>query len=302
MIMEQNHISFHDQISRNKMKSVFLMFFVAVVLVVLGYVISFAFSPDYFFTIMILSIIISILYIWFGYYNSASIAIASVGAKPAQREQYRQYWNSVEGLCLASGMPMPRLYVMPGKQINAFASGRNPKNSVICVTEGALEQLNKQELEGVLGHELSHIASYDIRFMTLTAVLVGMIAIISEIFLRSMWFGSRSGGNDNDNKAGAIFLVIGLILAILAPIVVQLVQLAISRKREFAADASSVKFTRYPRGLISALKKIKGDSESKNLKVSKAVAPLFISSPFRMSNLLATHPPLEARIKILERM
>ncbi|MCX6749103.1 MAG: M48 family metallopeptidase [Candidatus Pacearchaeota archaeon] len=294
-----DRISFYDQISSNKRKSIFLMIVVAVVLVVLGYAISFAFSPDYFFTIMILAIIISIVYVWFGYYNSASIAIASVGAKLASRDEYRQYWNSVEGLCLASGMPMPKLYVMPGKQINAFASGRNPQNSVICVTEGALEQLNKQELEGVLGHELSHIASFDIRFMTLTAVLVGMIAIISEIFLRSMWF-KGGGGNDRESRGNAIFMIIGLVLAILAPIVVQLVQLAISRKREYAADASSVKFTRYPKGLISALRKIKNDSS--NLKVSKAVAPLFIASPFKLSNLLATHPPLESRIKILEKM
>ncbi len=298
--MEETHISFYEQISRNKVKSVFLMIFVVIALIALGYVIGIIFSLDYF-LIMGIAAIISIFYVWIGYYNSASIALASVGAKPASREQYRQYWNSVEGLCLASGMPMPKLYIMPGKQINAFASGRNPKNSVICVTEGALEQLNKQELEGILGHELSHIASYDIRFMTLTAVLVGMIAIISEIFLRSMWYGGRSsGGNDNNNKSGAILMIIGLVLAILAPIVVQLVQLAISRKREYMADASSVKFTRYPKGLISALKKIKTDSS--NLKVSKAVAPLFISSPFRMSNLLATHPPIDARIKILEKM
>jgi heat shock protein HtpX len=190
---------------------------------------------------------------------------------------------------------MPKLYVMENEQINAFASGRDPEHSVICVTTGCLKRLNKQELEGVIGHELSHIANYDIRFMTLTAVMVGMIAIVSEMFLRSLWFRSN-----DDNKGNAIFLVIGILLAILAPIAVQLVQLAISRKREFAADASSVKFTRYPPGLIHALQKIKGDQP---MKISKAVAPLFMSDPLRKaSSMLATHPPIEERISVLKKM
>jgi heat shock protein HtpX len=163
---------------------------IAVVLVLIGYVISFAFSPGYFFIIMIVSIIISLSYILISYYKSDKIAIASVGAKEASREKYRQYYNSVEGLTLASGLPMPRLYLMESPSINAFASGRNPKNAVICVTTGALEKLDKRELEGVLSHELSHVANYDIRYMTLATVMVGMIAIISEIFLRSLWFSS----------------------------------------------------------------------------------------------------------------
>ena len=292
-----DRISFHDQISRNKRKSIFLIFLVFVVLIALGYTISFAVSPDYFFFIMIASIVISISYILISYYSSDKIALASVGAKVANPSQFRQYYNSVEGLTLASGMPMPKLYIMPGKQINAFATGRNPAKSVICVTEGCLEKLNKQELEGVLAHELSHIANYDIRFMTLTAVLVGMVAIISQIFLRSLWFRS---GNRNDKGKG-IFILIGVLLAILAPIVVQLVQLAISRKREYSADATAVKFTRYPPGLTSALKKIKNDSSE--LKVNKVVAPLFISSPFKnLKNLSSTHPPIEDRIRVLERM
>jgi heat shock protein HtpX len=196
-------------------------------------------------------------------------------------------------------MPKPGLYIMEDKNINAFASGRDPKHAVICVTTGALEKLDKQELEGVLSHELSHIANYDIRFMTLTAVLVGMIAIISEIFLRSLWFK----GDRDDNKSNVIFLIIGIILAILAPIVVQLVQLAISRKREYTADASAVKFIRSPTGLIKALRKIKLD-HSPPSKVNKAVAPLFFGDPFKrnLDNLLSTHPPLEKRIAILERM
>lgn len=273
------------------------MSIIFVIIVLFGYVISFAFSPGYFFIIMIISIIISLGYILIGYYKSDKIAIASVKAKEASREKYRQYYNSVEGLTLASGLPMPKLYIMESPGINAFASGRNPKNAVICVTTGALEKLNKQELEGVLSHELSHIANFDIRYMTLATVMVGMIAIISEIFLRSLWF--KSGG-DNDNKGSIIFIIIGIALAILAPIIVQLVQLAISRKREYAADASAVQFTRTPSGLIGALKKIKSENTIPEKKVTKAIAPLFFANPLK--NITSTHPPIDDRIKTLEKM
>jgi heat shock protein HtpX len=301
MAKETERINFQDQISRNKLKSFLLIFIIIVVFILIGFVISFAFSPGDFFVIMAFASIIAIIYVLIGYYASDKIAIASVNAKPASQQEYRQYYNSVEGLTLASGMPMPKLYIMENSQINAFATGRTPENSVICVTTGALEKLNKQELEGVLAHELSHIANYDIRFMTLVAVLVGMIAIFSELFLRSLWF---KGDSEKEGKGNAILMLIGILLAILAPIVVQLVQFAISRKREFAADASGVKFTRYPPGLIGALKKIQREQvpESSAKKIPKAVAPLFISNPFRLSNLLSTHPPLEQRIKILERM
>jgi|TARA_B100001964_G_C14259902_1_gene614765 heat shock protein HtpX len=287
-------VDFHDQISNNKWKSFFLMAIIFIVFVLLGYVISFAFEPGFFFIIMIISIIFSLSYLLISYYNSDKIAIASVGAKKATREKYKQYYNIVEGLTIASGMPMPKLYVMNSPQINAFASGRDPNNAVICVTTGALEKLEKRELEGVLSHELSHVANYDIRYMTLVTVMVGMIAIISQIFLRSLWF--RSG----DSKNNGIFIVIGIIMAILAPIIVQLVQLAISRKREFAADASAVKFTRYPGGLIKALRKIQIDHFPEEKKVNKAVAPLFFSNPFRGWG--STHPPLNKRIEVLEKM
>ncbi|MFH1787580.1 MAG: M48 family metallopeptidase [archaeon] len=294
MIDEHKKIDFRDQISKNKWKSFFLMGVIFVIFVVFGYVISLAFDPGFFFVIMIVSIIISISYLLISYYNSDKIAIASVRAKKASRSDYKDYHSLVEGLTIASGLPMPKLYVMPSNQINAFASGRDPEHAVVCVTEGALEKLDRREIEGVLSHELSHIGNYDIRYMTLVAVMVGMIAIVSEIFLRSLWFR-----NSNDNK-GAIFIVIGIVLAILAPIVVYLVQMAISRKREFAADASAVKFTRNPQGLIGALKKIKNDSVESEKKVSKAVAPLFFANPFK--GLGSTHPPLDKRIEILERM
>jgi len=288
-------IDFRDQISRNKWKSIFLMFIIFIVIVLLGYVISLAFEPGYFFIIMIIAVVFSLSYILISYYNSDKIAIASVRAKKAYRDDYKQYYNLVEGLTLASGMPMPKLYVMHSEQINAFASGRNPENAVICVTDGALEKLDKRELEGVLAHELGHVGNYDIRYMTLVAVMVGMIAIISQIFLRSLWF--RGGSN---NRGKEIFILIGIVMAILAPIVVYIVQMSISRKREFVADASAVKFTRYPGGLIRALKKIQTDNTPHEKKVSKAVAPLFFTNPFK--SIGKTHPPLEKRISVLERM
>lgn len=301
-----DHLSFHDQISRNKTKSFFLLMSIVITLIVLGYLIGLAAGPDYFFFIMIIAIIFSVSYTWLGYYNSHKLALASVKAKPATHSAYPMYNNVVEGLCLASGLAKPKLYVMQDNNINAFASGRNPENAIICVTTGCLEKLDKHELEGVMAHELSHIANYDIRFMTLTAVLVGMIGIISEIFLRSLFW--RSVGNSDDNKGQAIFIIIGIVLAILAPIVTTLVQLAISRKREYTADASAVKFIRSPTGLKNALKKIQLENPPRTTEekhhYNKAIAPLFISDPFKrkMQGAFATHPPIEKRIAILERM
>ena len=296
MAKEYNRIDFRDQISKNKLKSFFLMIIVFVVLIVFGYVISRAFEPGFFFIIMIISVIFSLSYLLLTYYKSDKIAIASVGAKQASRERHKQYYDLIEGLTLASGMPMPKLYVMPSSQINAFASGRNPENAVVCVTEGALEKLDKKELEGVLAHELGHVANYDIRYITLVAVMVGMVAIISETFLRSLWL---KGSDRGEGKGNAIFMIIGIAMAILAPIVVYLVQMSISRKREYASDASAVKFTRYPPGLIGALKKIKYENEPEK-KVPKAVAPLFFANPFK--NLGSTHPDINKRIEVLERM
>lgn len=291
-------ISFYDQIAVNKRKSFFLILLIILVIIALGYVIGNVYGDPFVF--LAIASIIAILYVMIGYYNSDKLALASVNARPADPRIHRQYYNIVEGLTIASGLPMPKLFIMENSQINAFASGRNPKNAVICVTTGALETLNRQELEGVLSHELSHIANYDIRFMTLTAVLVGMIAIISEMFLRSLWFRS---GNDNDNRNG-IFMIIGIVLAIIAPILVQLVQLAISRKREYSADASAVKFTRSPTGLIGALKKIRNEQINPNesRRISKTIAPLFISNPFKNSDITSTHPDINKRIEILERM
>lgn len=297
VLNEKERITFYKQISSNKRKSIFLILVVALVLVVLVYVIGLAIGGDVFF-ISIIAIIFSLIYILISYYNSAKIALWSVGAKPADFVHYKKYHDLVEGLCLASGAPKPKLYIMESEQINAFATGRNPKNSVICVTTGALKKLDKRELEGVLAHELAHISNYDIRFMTLTAVLVGLVAIISEVFLRYLFFSSL-GGRDR-NRTHPIFIVIAIVLAVLAPIVVALVQLAISRRREYVADATAVKFVRSPTGLIGALEKIK--KEHIEMKVPRAVAPLFLSKPFKAAELFSTHPPLEKRIEVLKRM
>ncbi|MGB9708284.1 MAG: M48 family metallopeptidase [Candidatus Pacearchaeota archaeon] len=297
MAQTKERVSFHDQISRNKWKSFFLVIVIFIVLIVLGYVISLAFDPGYFFIIMIFATIFSLGYTLLTYYNSDKIALASVGARKADPVEHRMLYHAVENMAIASGLPMPKVYVMPGSQINAFATGRNPKTAVICVTEGALRKLNKQELEGVIGHEMAHIANYDIRYMTTVAVVVGAISIFSQMFLRSLWFGSR----DREGRGNVLFLLIAIILAILAPIVVMLVQFFISRKREFMADAGSVQFTRYPLGLIGALKKIKHEHEP--LKVPDAVKPLFFSDTTRkISGLFQTHPPIDERIKVLERM
>lgn len=298
--MESGRLSFHNEIWKNKRNSYFLVGAVLLVLLVLVYTIGLAVGGDYLFFILIFGTIFSIVYVLVGYYKSAEIAIASVGAKKASKEKFRTYHNLVEGICLASGMPKPELYVMENKQINAFASGRDPKHSVLCFTTGALEKLNKQELEGVVAHELSHVANYDIKFMTLVAVLVGMVSIIAQIFLRSLFFSSM--GRDRDNKGNAIFLVIGIVLAIVAPLIVMLVQLAISRKREYGADSSAVKFMRSPTGLIGALEKIGEENKKHEMKVSGAVSPLFIAKPSRTKEWVMTHPPLEKRIARLRRM
>ena len=288
-------LSFYDEIRKNKRNSIVLVGIVLLVLLALVYTIGLIVGGDYFFMILFFGTIISIIYVVVGYKKSAEIAIASVKGKKASISEYKQYHDLVEGLSLASGLPKPKLYVMDDKSINAFASGKDPKNAVICVTTGALEKLDKRELEGVLAHEMSHIANYDIKFMTLTAVLVGMISIISQIFLRSLFWSSMGRRNNDKNNLQLILMVIGIVLAIISPIM----QLAISRKREYAADSSAVKFMRTPTGLIGALQKIKSN---KPMKVSGAVAPLFLSNPKRERELFQTHPSLENRIAKLKKM
>lgn len=302
-------ISFQDEIRANKFKSFLLIVVIVVVFILLGFVIALALDPSYFFIIMIISIIFSISYVLISYYNSDKIALAAVNAKPASRTEHRMLFHAAESMSLASGLPMPKLYVMESPQINAFASGRDPKNAVMCFTTGALQKLDKRELEGVVAHEMSHIANYDMRFMTTVAVLVGLIAILAQIFLRSLFFSSLSGGGDRrDGRLQIILIIIAIVFAILAPIVANLVSLAISRRREYGADATAVKLTRYPPGLKNALKKIKHEHEphgKERKKYTKAMAPLFMNDPYKKkarTNWFSTHPPIDERIRRLEAM
>ncbi|MEM2089662.1 MAG: M48 family metallopeptidase [Candidatus Pacearchaeota archaeon] len=290
-------ISFYDQIAKNKFKSFLLMIIVFMVIIAIGYLISLAFSPSYFFVIMAIASCFAILYVFLTYNNCEKIALKSVGAVEADPKKYPQLHNAIENMALAAGIPKPKVYIMKGDQINAFASGRDPKRAVICVTEGCINKLNKQELEGVIGHEISHIANYDIRFMTVVAVVVGAVSIFSQLFLRSLWF-SRA-----ERREGNAFLfLIAIVLAIIAPLIAMLIQFSISRKREFMADAGSVQLTRYPPGLIGALKKIKAEHEK--LNVPGAMKPLFFSDVTKKeaSSLLSTHPSIDDRIKALEAM
>ena len=292
-------VSVQDQISGNIWRSFFLGFIVFMFILAFGALVGYLYDPALALGITFIALIISMAYTVFSYYYSDKIVLASVKAKPADPKKHKHLINVVEGLAIAGGIPKPRVYVMESQDINAFATGRDPKHGVVVVTSGMLELLNRSELEGVIAHELSHIKNYDIRFATLIAVMVGMIAIASDIFLRSLRFG---GGDRESGKAAIIFIIIGLVLAILAPILTRLVQLAISRKREFLADASGAYMTRYPEGLASALEKI--SKQNKGMKVSGAVSHLFFADTTlkKVSSLFSTHPPIEERIRLLRQM
>ena len=208
-------------------------------------------------------LIISGLSSYFGYYYSDKIVLGISGARPATPTEDKLFTQVVENLCIGAGLPKPKLYVIDDPSPNAFATGRDPEHAVICATSGLLSKLNRSEMEGVFGHELTHIKSYDTRLMAVVAVMVGLIALLGDWFLRSMWWGGgRRRNNDSGGDLGAIFLVLGIIFAILSPIVGTLIQLAISRRREFMADAGSVEITRQPGDLISALKKISARSRT----------------------------------------
>ena len=229
------------------------------------------------------------------------------GAHPASRQQYFNLYTVVENLSIATGLPMPKVYVIDDPSPNAFATGRNPKHAVVCATTGLLQILDRSELEGVIGHELSHIKNYDILVATIVAVLVGTIAFLSDWVLRYLWWGGNSD-SDREEKSPILYGIF-LLSLILMPIAATLIQLAVSRKREYLADASSVLITRNPKGLISALKKISGYPMGLK-RVSTSTAHLFIVNPFRnnkglskwISGLFSTHPPVEDRIRLLEKM
>ena len=237
------------------------------------------------------------------YYYSDKLVLSTSGARPATKQEFPKYFRIVENLAIGSGLSTPKIYVINDPSPNAFATGRDPKHAVVAATTGLLDIMSESELEGVLAHELSHIKNFDIRLAGVVAVLVGFVAILSDLFIRATFFR-----DSDDNKGNAIFLVIAIILAILSPIAAILIQTAVSRKREYLADASGVLLTRYPEGLASALEKLKNDHTPPR-SASNATAHLFIENPFdnkKVKNLFTglfnTHPPLEERIKILRSM
>ena len=245
----------------------------------------------------------SIISAFTSYYNSDKMILHLNNARPATREEFLQLNVSLESLCIASGLPLPKLYVMDTPALNAFATGRNPKNAVVCVTTGLLNKLDKYELEGVMAHELSHIKNYDILLSTVISVFAGFIVMVADFVLRFGFFGRDSDDDRESNKLDIIIFIIGLIFLILSPIITKLIQLAVSRKREYLADATAVEFTRNPKGLISALKKLQAD-ESQMRYVSNATAHMYINEPNKKqrekTNIFSTHPPLSERIARLE--
>lgn len=288
----------YTQQDKNVRKTWFLMSTFFVVVILIAWVFSYIQGNP---TILYVGVIFSIVMNVWSYWFSDSLVLKMSGAKPALREEYFDLWNAVENLSITAGLPMPKVYVIEDSSPNAFATGRDKEHSVVAVTTGLLAVLNKTELEGVIAHELSHIGNRDILLGTVVVVLVGFIAIMSDMFLRASHFG----GNSRDNRLGAILMIAGFILAILAPVIAKLIQLAISRKREFLADASGALLTRYPEGLASALEKISSYPHGLQ-RASTATAHLYISNPLKdgktmsfMSKLFATHPPTEERISAL---
>lgn len=268
-------------------------------IIVIG--LGFAFSrmygnPNILYAFVLFSIVMNIV----GYWYSDKIALSIAGAHPATREQYFDFYTIVENLCITAGLPMPKIYVITDPAPNAFATGRDKNHAVVAVTTGLLSVMTKAELEGVVAHELSHIGNRDMLISTVAVVLVGFIAIVSDMMMRTAFFGGR----DNDNRGGGI-VIIGIVLSILAPILATLIQLAISRKREFLADASGALLTRYPEGLASALIKI-GGYQKPMMRQSTAIAHLYIANPFgsgsfgkKIGGLFSTHPPVADRVKAL---
>ena len=291
---------YHEQ-SKNVWKTWLLMVTFLVVIVGIGYVFAMAYDNI---DILIIAIVFSLFMNFFSYWYSDKIVLAMYKATPIVKEQNVDLWNVVENLSITAGLPMPRVYIIPDASPNAFATGRDKEHAAVAVTSGLLAILNRTELEGVISHELSHIGNRDILISTVVIVLVGFVSVLSQIFLRGMMFG---GHRSNDREGGnTIFVLIGVVLAILSPIAVTLIQLAVSRKREYLADASGALLTRYPEGLANALQKISQNSQPMK-QASKATAHLFIANPFgpigkKVSGLFSTHPPVEERIKILKGM
>lgn len=295
----------YEEITENKIKSWLLIFLFFVIIIALGYVFGLFFGSLLFG--LSLAIIISIIITLISYFSGDKIILQMSRAKPVDRKKYPHLVNTVEGLAIASGIKAPKIYIIEDTAMNAFATGRNPDNAAITVTSGLVEKLNRQELEGVIAHEMSHIKNYDIRLMMLVVILVGVIALISDLFLRGLFYGKS---DESRGKYALPFLIFGIIMIILAPIIAQLIKFSVSRQREFLADADGALLTRYPKGLASALRKLAKDKEILEA-ANKATAHLYIVNPLKnandyvsklMSTLFSTHPNIEDRIKRLEGM
>lgn len=292
----------YNQIDANKRKTVILIAVFIIFLIALGWIFSFLYQ-DYGYSPIALAVLISVIMTLVSYYTGDKIALFTAGAKGPLTAQANPYvYRLVENLCITAGLPVPKIYIIPDAAQNAFACGRDPEHASLALTQGIIDNLENEELEAVVAHELAHIKNYDIRLATIVIVLVGTVAILSDW----LWRSRLHRNNDNNNRSAglsSLLLIIGLIFAILSPLIAQLIQLAISRKREFLADASGALLTRYPEGLARALEKI---SRSKPLKrVNNATAHLYIASPIsgkKVAGLFATHPPIEERIKALRAM
>ena len=295
----------YTQADSNNRKTVLLITGFVIILIALGWFFSYVLNDSVY---LLFAVILAIAQSFASYWFSDKIVLALSRAREVAHEENPQLYHVVENLCITAGLPTPKIYIIDDAQPNAFATGRDKNHAVIAVTRGLLEKLNKTELEGVISHELSHVGNKDILLSTAVVVLVGIIAIISNFFLRISFWGGGRRRNSQEGNAGAVLMVLGIVAAILAPIVATLIQLAISRKREFLADADGALLTRYPEGLASALEKISADQHPL-MSASNTTAHLYISNPFRgkesqswFTKLFSTHPPIEERIKILREM
>lgn len=296
--------SIYTQADSNTRKTWFLLTGFLVFIIAIGWLFGYLLNNN---AILYIAIFLSVFTSFGSYWWSDKIVLATYHALPIKHNQNPELYHIVENLCITAGLPVPKIYILPEFQPNAFATGRDAKHAVVAVTQGLLSRLNKSELQGVLAHELSHIGNKDMLLSTVVAVLAGVVAMLANMFMRISFWGGR-GNDDRDNKAGAILMVLGIVAAILAPIAATMVQLAISRKREFLADADGALLTRYPEGLASALEKISADSTPMRI-TNDASSSLFIDSPYKgqqkthwFAKLFSTHPPIEERIKALRGM
>lgn len=290
-------------IQSNITKTYVIMIAFVVLVVLLGYVIGQALG--YGNSIMWIAVVLSVISSFVSYYWGDSLVLTLSHARPADRKRDFDFFTLAENLSIAAGIPKPKLYVIDDTAMNAFATGRDPKHAVVVATTGILSRLDRRELEGVIAHELSHIKNYDTRLMAVVAVLVGTVAYMADMFLRNLWWGNHRRSRDNDNSLSGIFMIVGIVLAIISPILAMLIQMAASRNREFLADVSGAKLTRYPEGLARALAKLGGDKEVLEA-ATNATAHLYITNPFKgknfgawFANAFNTHPPIEERIKRL---